>query len=63
VLGYIYAIQLRESFARVANVSQMHEGWEFPNELPTKICISKFQFPVNKAAKPGLGYFAVSKRI
>ena len=41
-------------FRLVANVSKIHAGREFPDELPTKNCISKFQFPVNEATKPDL---------
>jgi len=44
------------------NVSQIHAGREFPDKLPTKYCISKFQFPVNEALKPGLRVFAVVGR-
>ena len=37
-----------------ANVPQLHAGRDLTDELPTKNCFSKFQFPVNEAPKPDL---------
>jgi len=39
------------------NVPQIRAGPEFPDELPKKISIPKFQFPVNEANKPDLRVF------
>jgi hypothetical protein len=44
----------------VANVLQIYAGRDLTDELPTTICIPKFQFPVNEAMKPELQVFAVS---
>ena len=50
----IFFIPLYFSFYIAPNVSQIHAGREFPDERTTKICFSKFQFPVNEATKPDL---------
>ena len=46
-----------------------HNGWQIPagrdltDELPTKYCFSKFQFPVNEATKPDLWVFCCCSRV
>ncbi len=42
---------------------KLHAGRELTDELPTKSCLFKFQFPVNEAAKPGLQVADVIGRI
>ncbi len=42
------------------NISQIHAGRELNDELPAKTCISKFQFPVNKAGCPACRYFSIN---
>jgi len=41
------------------NVSQIHAGREFPDELPTKNCFSNTNFLSTKLAARLAGYFAV----
>ena len=53
----IFFIPLYFSFYIAPNVSQIHAGREFPDELPTKYCFSIDYFPVKEATKPDLRVF------